>query len=217
MTTQAELENNVFIVKLQTQQFFRRNGLDGLVVRVEGQTDESFWRPLLETALPNKALLFFPYFDETSTTTGKLDVVKYIGFGDKQLIFCLDSDSDYLLENPILQTPFVFHTYVDAIENYWCYAEGLLGVLKKASDTEGVSFDFVSFFENYSKIIYPYLLCSLFSTKENDGQLLREELGKHAGFIKANTYEIVAQTNPKMNLCSFYQRIVQDIQTAFQN
>lgn len=173
-------------IKTATQVLFKENGLDGFAVRVEGQTDELFWRPLIEAALPNKSLQFFPYFDESSKTTGLNDILKYINFGDKQLIFCIDSDSKYLLEHPILQTPFVFHTYADGIENHWCYAEGLLEVLKKASDTEGVGFDFVNFFETYSKIIYPYLLCSLFSTKENDGRLLREELGKQAGFIKIN-------------------------------
>ena len=199
MTTQAELENNVFTIKLQTQQFFRRNGLDGLVVRVEGQTDEAFWRPLIEAALPNKSLQFFPYFDEANTTTGKHDVVKYIGFGDKQLIFCIDSDADYLLENPILQIPFVFHTYADAIENYWCYADGLADVFKRTTDSEGISFDFVQFFETYSQIVYPYLLCALFSTAEKDGQLSHKELCKRAKF------DIIKK--PQQDLSDFKQKL----------
>ena len=239
--------------------------------------------------------------------------MKYIGFGDKQLIFCIDSDADYLLENPILQIPFVFHTYVDMIENYWSYADGLADVFKKTTNSESSSFDFVQFFETYSKIVYPYLLCSLFSTKEKDGQLSHKELGKHAKFViikkpqqdlsdfkqklereysvllnqykgnpsfesfkqrltdlglteqnaylfvrghdvfegvfmplmqhlgrdfdtahfkmlpsnqekaayqksrKPYFFDVEAQNNPKMMLCTFYQRIVQDIQTAFQN
>ena len=35
--------------------------------------------------------------------------------------------------------------------------------------------------------------------------------------IKTQPYEVVFQNNPQKHQCSFYQRIVQDIQRAFQN
>ena len=34
--------------------------------------------------------------------------------------------------------------------------------------------------------------------------------------IKTQPYEVIFQNNPQKHKCSFYQRIVQDIQTAFQ-
>ena len=34
---------------------------------------------------------------------------------------------------------------------------------------------------------------------------------------EANSFEKLAQNNPKISTCSFYQRIVQDIRVAFQN
>jgi Protein of unknown function (DUF4435) len=235
MTTQAELENNVFTIKLQTQQFFRRNGLDGLVVRVEGQTDELFWRPLLEIVLPNKAFQFFPYFDEASGTTGKPDVVKYIGFGDKQLIFCIDSDTDYLLENPILQTPFVFHTYIDMIENHWCFAKGLSEVFNKTTDSESNTFDFVHFFELglteqnaylffRGKNLLPSIFMPLMVHLGRDFDKARikalssnQEKAAFQENRKPYLFDIVAQNNPKMLENPFYQRIIHDIQMAFQN
>ena len=190
-------------------------------------------------------------------------------------------------------------------------------VLKIATDTEGDAFDFIHFMETYSKIVYPFLLCSLFSAKQNDKQndslLSAENFAKQVSFtkitnvlsdltalehklktqyapllnfyeanitfdsfkqrltdlglteneaylfmrghdildriavklmqnlgdaltkthfgslatnkekadyyayIKANSYEVVAEKNREMHNCAFYQRIVQDIQMAFQN
>lgn len=51
-------------IKAEAQLLFRQNGKDGFAVRIEDESDELFWRPLIETALPNKALTFFPYFSK---------------------------------------------------------------------------------------------------------------------------------------------------------
>jgi Protein of unknown function (DUF4435) len=158
-----------------------------VAVRVEGtKNDELFWSTIFQIAVPDIKPEFYPQCVQypSAGTTGKNCVLLLKDYADKELVLCIDSDSDYLLENPILQTPFVFHTYADSIENFWCYAKGLSEVMKTATNTEGVPFDFVNFFKNYSSILYPYLLCSLFSTKEKDNLLARQELGKHAGFIK---------------------------------
>jgi Protein of unknown function (DUF4435) len=173
-------------VKLDTQLSFLRKNLVGLAVRVENEKDESFWRPILEFALPNKSFKFYDFFSEAGTTKGKTDILKYIDFGDEQLIFCIDADYDYLLENPVLNIPFVFHSYVYAIENIYSYSEGLKETLEKAINTEGVSFDFELFFKDYSSIIYDWLSYSLFSEKVKDGLLSRENCGKMAGFNKLN-------------------------------
>ena len=283
------------------------------VVLVEGATDKLFWADLLNTAIHGKYEIFPSVNHPTYDTTGKSALLKhYVQFTDVDFVICLDSDYDYLLEKPILTLSFVFQTYVYSIENYGCYAAGLPEMLKNITNTEGVVFDFVHFFETYSSIIYPYLLCSLFSTKHREIDssfpiLSRLELGKQAVFvtitditanltaleerlktqytvllnqctekpafepfknhltdlgltekeayffvrghdvldkvavplmknvvkkhfttlssqeekiaydkqIKTQPYEVVFQNNPQKYKCSFYQRIVQDIQTAF--
>ena len=171
-------------IKTDAQTLLNKDSLDVLAVRIESENDEVFWRPLIEKALPNKTLKFYAFFSETSPTKGRPDILKYAQFGDKQLIFCVDSDGSYLLEKTILQTPFLFHTYVDGIENFWCYAEGLPEVLKKVKNTEGSSFDFSDFFSRYSDIIYPYLVYSFYSSKEKNvpKHLSRKQLGIRAGF-----------------------------------
>ncbi len=305
-------------IKDETQLTFRRNGKEGFAVRLEDERDKNFWLPLLEMALPNMEFAFYPYFDEKNNVgiTGKEDFKKYIKHADSQLIFCRDADYDYLLENSILNQPFVFHTYVYGRESFYSFSEGLKEIVEtNTKETIADDSQFVDFFKAYSKIIYPYLLSSLFSTKLADGNLTARNLGKVAGFSQilnpaenleslkqilgtgfklfydtykvqsefqvfekqlerlgfseenaylfischdvfekvtlkllnhvglhlsdkhysilstkkekaeyqkyrkneANSFEKLAQNNPKMATCSFYQRIVQDIRVAFQN
>lgn len=176
-------------IKSETQFILKEKGLEGLAIRIENESDESFWRPLIESVLPHKSLTFFPYFSEVSTTKGKSDMKKYMDFGDEKLIFCIDADYDYLLENPILTKSFVFHTYVYSVENYWSCPKGLKNILEntlhaivKNEATEEVNFDFEDFFKSYSAIIYDCLLYSIYSTKMKDRQLSSKNCGKVAGF-----------------------------------
>ena len=197
-------------IKTDAQTLLNEDGLDVLAVRIESENDEAFWRPVIEKALPNKALKFYAFFSETSPTKGRPDMLKYAQFGDKKLIFCVDSDGSYLLEKPILQTPFLFHTYVDGIENFWCYAEGLPEVLKKVKNTEGSSFDFSDFFNRYSQIIYPYLVYSFYSSKEKNmpKHLSRKQLGMKSGF---NSMEGFTVFEEKLH------RLYADLLTPYQD
>jgi Protein of unknown function (DUF4435) len=177
-------------VKTETQVRLKQLGLKGFAVRIENEKDESFWRPIIESVIPNKTLVFYTFFREASTTKGKTDIKKYIDFAGKDLIFCIDADYDYLLQNTdYIGKPFVFHTYVYAIENIYSHAEGLKETLEQAINTEGVTFDFELFFKDYSSIIYDWLSYSLYSEKIKDGILSRETCGKMAGFNKLNNIE----------------------------
>ena len=193
-------------IKAESQLLFRQNGKDGFAVRIEDESDGLFWRPLIETALPNKAVAFFPYFSKQNDVkiTGKDDFKHYAAFADKQLIFCRDADYDYLLENPILNQPFVFHTYIYGRENYYSLAEGLEDIVEKATQEASTDkFDFSDFFQTYSKTIYPYLVSSLYSTQQNDNYLpalSARNFGKTAGFIKID--------NPSKDLSDLKQKLV---------
>jgi hypothetical protein len=177
------VENIILNLKEQTQLEFQPYGLEGLAVRIENENDEAFWRAILEKALPNKGLVFLPSFKNIKEAYGKYDYKKYLQYADNQLIFCKDADYDYLLQNPDFDKPFVFHTYLYSRENYYCIAEGLTDVVKKATNTEGVTYNPLPFLIDFSNMIYPYLLCSLYATQKADGLLSAEELGKASGFI----------------------------------
>ena len=306
----TDLELEAQFLELEAQYFkdsIFQLGKD-VAVRIEGKKhDEKFWSTVFQIALPNLKIEFYPQCQQYPSygTTGRHCVLLLKDYADKELVLCVDSDSEYLLEMPILDNPFVFHTYVDSIENFWCYPKGFPEMVEKVMGTEGVTFDFTHFFETYSTIIYPYLLCSLFSTKQRDDLLKRAILGDNAGFLlktdwttfeeklklqyeslynqyqlnasfepfvtrlihlgltekeaylfvrghdildrvalpliksvvksrfatlatseekiayerqlKTHRYDDIFQNNPKMHNCAFYQRIVQDIQMAFQN
>jgi hypothetical protein len=178
------VENIILNLKQQTQLEFKPYGLEGLAVRIENENDEVFWRAILEKALPNKGLVFLPSFKNIKEAYGKYDYKKYLQYADNQLIFCKDADYDYLLQNSDFDKPFVFHTYVYSRENYYCIAEGLTEVVKIATNTEGVTYNPLPFLLDFSKMIYPYLLSSLYATQKADGLLSAEELGKTSGFVK---------------------------------
>ena len=162
-----------------------------VAVRIEGKLhDEFFWSTVFQIALPSSKPEFYPqcFTHPSAGTTGKDCVLLLKDYADKELVLCVNSDYEYLLERPILNNPFIFHTYLYSIENYWCYAQGLAEIVKKVMNTEGVDFDFANFFDTYSTIIYPYLLCSLFSTKEKDNLLNRNQLGDNIGHLLINDW-----------------------------
>ena len=155
------------------------------VVLVEDKSDKPFWSYTLDKFIDSKYEIFpfvnYPTFD----TTGKSALIKYYSsFSDSDFIICVDSDYDYLLENPNLQKPFIFQTYTYSFENYHCFPDGIKNVLEKAVDTEGVEFDFVEYFKRYSEGIYDLLCCSIYSEKMKDGILPIKDCAKKAGFIK---------------------------------
>jgi Protein of unknown function (DUF4435) len=121
---------------------------------------------------------------------GKEDFKKYLPFADKQLIFCRDADYDYLTENPILEKPFVFYTYVYNLESCWSYADGLKKMLENIVNTEGVDFDFEIFFRTYSETVYDWLTYSLYSCKIGDGLLPPKKCGAEIGFTNLKNVEI---------------------------
>ena len=108
-----------------------------IVAYVEAYDDIYFWRTVLsefeddhqyfEVMLPSKANL----------TRGKKSVLMNFLEGEplgRDMIACVDADYDYLIQGrtaqskKVLQSPYVFHTYVYAIENFQCYAPSLHNV-----------------------------------------------------------------------------------------
>ncbi len=83
------------------------------------------------------------------------------------MIACVDADYDYLLQGAteqskkVLNSPYVFHTYVYAIENFQCYAPSLHDVCVSVTLNDHRIFDFRDFFQHYSEIIFPLFVWSI--------------------------------------------------------
>jgi hypothetical protein len=61
----------------------------------------------------------------------------------------------------ILESPYVFHTYVYAIENYQCYAPSLHNVCVSVTLNDHRIFDFSEYFRQFSEAIFPLFVWSI--------------------------------------------------------
>jgi hypothetical protein len=141
-----------------------------IVAYVEAYDDIYFWRTVLspfeddhryfEVMLPSKANL----------SRGKKSVLmnfleeRELG---RDMIACVDADYDYLLQGAtqqskkVLNNPYVFHTYVYAIENFQCYAPSLHDVCVSVTLNDHRIFDFRDYYARFSEAIFPLFVWSI--------------------------------------------------------
>ncbi len=134
-----------------------------IVAYVESYEDVFFWRTVLSEFETEK--LYFEVMLPSRTNLGKGK--KYVLTNElgKRLgccmIACVDADYDYLMQGltetskQLLDSPYIFHTYVYAIENYQCYAGGLHEACVMATLNDHEVVDLVGFMQEFSKIIWP--------------------------------------------------------------
>ena len=138
-------------------------------VFVEGYEDVAFWRGIFDN-FPNPYLRF-----EISVPTrkdlpkGKKVLLSMADRANEEMLLCMDSDFDYLFDDEdemsrkIVESPYMFHTYTYATENYLCYAPSLHNVCVKAVKNDVHIFDFERFMADYSRTIYPLFLWYAYS------------------------------------------------------
>ena len=146
-----------------------------IVAYVESYDDVFFWRNILgrfedktryfEVMLPSRSRL----------ERGKRSALTNIlgdNFG-KDMIACVDADYDYILQGQtpmsdmVNHNPYVFHTYVYSIENYWCYAPGLHEACVMATLNDHNIFDFEEYVREFSRIVFPLFVWSVWFYKHN--------------------------------------------------
>ena len=147
-------------------------------VFVEGYEDVAFWRGIFDN-FPNPYLRF-----EVSVPTrkdlpkGKKVLLSMAEQANDDLLLCMDSDFDYLFDNEdevsrqIVESPYMFHTYTYATENYLCYAPSLHNVCVKAVKNDAHIFDFERFMADYSRTIYPLFLWYAYSASRKTESVL---------------------------------------------
>lgn len=142
-----------------------------IIAYVESYDDIFFWRTVLgrfenetrffEVMLPSKGTL----------KRGKKSVLMNIiadGAG-RDMIACVDADYDYMLQGltetsrTILNNPYVFHTYVYAIENYQCFAKSLHSVCVMVTLNDHSIFDFEEYLRLYSEACFPLFIWSVWA------------------------------------------------------
>ena len=141
-----------------------------IVAYVESYDDIYFWRTVLSEFENDKRYFEVMLPSKANLTRGKKSVLMNFLKGEplgKDMIACVDADYDYLLQGAttsskqVLGSPFVFHTYVYAIENYQCYAPSLHNVCVSVTLNDHRIFDFREYFRLFSEIIFPLFVWSI--------------------------------------------------------
>ena len=147
-------------------------------VFVEGYEDVAFWRGIFDH-FTNPYLRF-----EISVPTrkdlpkGKKVLLSMAEQASETLLLCMDSDFDYLFDDEnevsrqIVESPYMFHTYTYATENYLCYAPSLHNVCVKAVKNDMHIFDFEQFMAEYSRTIYPLFLWYAYSASRKNESVI---------------------------------------------
>lgn len=147
-----------------------------IVAYVESYDDVFFWRSVLDEFENDECYFEVMLPSRTSLGKGKKTVLMnrlgdYLG---QYMIACVDADYDYLMQNTnassrlINKNPYVFHTYVYAIENYQCYAGSLHGVCVMATLNDRQLVDLEGFMIEYSRIIWPLFVWSVWVYRTNN-------------------------------------------------
>jgi len=108
---EVEYYKTLYFVGFDSQQNYN------LIVCIENYDDERFWSFIF-----SKVKNLKPYF---VSSDGKNNILLVENYFDKECVACVDSDYDYILKKPYLNNPYIFHTYVYAVENYCICAESM--------------------------------------------------------------------------------------------
>lgn len=134
---------------------------------VEDLLDVMFWR-----ALFGDKKIHFQYETRTlsgndTTGSGQCLLYKEYGLLNKAFFICIDSDYRFVLQDASTNIhSFVFQTYTYSIENHFCYAKRIQQICKDLSLNE---FEFEHFLSNYSAVIFPLLVYSVYREKHKIG------------------------------------------------
>ena len=161
---------------LNSQYFEAANSLTSkkarrrIVAYVESYDDIYFWRTVLSEFENEKRYFEVMLPSKANLTRGKKSVLMNFLEGEplgRDMIACVDADYDYLLQRrshqsqKVLDSPYVFHTYVYAIENFQCYAPSLHNVCVSVTLNDHRIFDFREYFRLFSEALFPLFVWSI--------------------------------------------------------
>ena len=149
-----------------------------IVAYVESYDDIYFWRTVLSEFENDKRFFEVMLPSKMNLSRGKKSVLmNFLEKGGKDqkeenilgraMIACVDADYDFLLQGrtaqskKVLESPFVFHTYVYAIENFQCYAPSLHNVCVSVTLNDHRIFDFRAYFQAFSEALFPLFVWSI--------------------------------------------------------
>ena len=134
-----------------------------IVAYVESYDDVFFWRTVLGRFEDESRVfdIMLPSRNRHLDRGKKAAIANMLKGVGRDMIACVDADYDYIMQGEtemskeMLESPYIFHTYVYAIENYQCYAKGLHETCVMVTLNDHAIFDFERFMDAYSRTIFP--------------------------------------------------------------
>ena len=195
-----------------------------IVAYVESYDDIYFWRTVLSEFEDDKRYFEVMLPSKGNLTRGKKSVLMNFLKGEplgKDMIACVDADYDYLMQGRtdtsrrILSSPYIFHTYVYAIENFQCYAPSLHNVCVSVTLNDHRIFDFRDYFRQFSEAIFPMFIWSVMLYR--DGKHSRFSISDFNRIADPGGFKVQA---PEVSLANVRRKVgvkVRDLQHQFPN
>ncbi|PHO13763.1 hypothetical protein CPG38_01865 [Malaciobacter marinus] len=165
--------NNAIIDDISSAVTF---GCYDVVVYIENEEDERFWRFVLENAKPNIKIKFDSQFREKTNENigqGKKELYKFkdvIKNHNGEALICLDSDFDYINNfNDINNNPYIIQTYAYSVENYSCSPHALN--LTRSSLLIQSDFNFKEFFSSFSELLDELIIFNIILKDEENSNI----------------------------------------------
>lgn len=137
-----------------------------IIAYVESYDDIAFWRGVLSEFEDETCEFQVMLPSRSNLSRGKKQAMtNRLGNAlGKSMIACVDADLDYLMQGhtpysrEMLGNPYIFHTYVYAIESYQCYAPSIHNAVVNATLNDRALFDFGKYLADYSRTVYELLV-----------------------------------------------------------
>jgi len=201
-----------------------KNARRRIVAYVESYDDIYFWRTVLSEFEDDKRFFEVMLPSKGNLTRGKKSVLMNFLEGEplgRDMIACVDADYDYLIQGrthqsrKVLESPYVFHTYVYAIENFQCYAPSLHNVCVSVTLNDHRIFDFRAYFAQFSEALFPLFVWSIMLYRNgNYPRFSITDLNRIADPGGFNVY------NPEPSLANIRRKVrtkINDLQRLFPN
>lgn len=187
-----------------------------IVAYVESYDDIAFWRDVLDEFETDTLGFRVMLPSRTSLCKGKKSaMMNNLG---PYMIACVDADYDWLMQGrtpvsrELCNNKYILHTYVYAIENYLCYAEGLHRACTRATLNDRELINLEAYMQEYSRIVWPLFVWSIWSYRmgrDNEFGIMQ--------MVDTVTYHDVNIANPEITLEHVRRRVNKKINWLHQH
>ena len=192
------------------------HGVDS-IIHVEDKDDIWLWQQFLPKYRAGRYKFLPATMNEKGNlTTGCTQCLKYKDFLSQKFFICIDSDLRYLLGETLSAENGILQTYTYSWENHCVFTSKLQQAFENYTHKEK-EFNFISFLQQYSEVVYKPFLLMLYQEKERLSGFNRDkfkqcislqykqgdELSNGSQFLKHLSTGLTEATKDIMDNCGF--------------